>query len=1002
MSRKPTRAETRRSALVRRFDALEAMEPRSLITESLGILTAGIGIPAAFAAARPAGTAQASPTRSYAGGSAAKAAAAVARPSPAAAAGGTASVAASSGDSVWVALAARSGGATSASMTIPAANTITVAQPIRPASNSGGGAGGSSHGGSGAVSAPGGAAAPAPPQPGGSAMAANSAALSGAGLASTSPSATNPATPAIHATPTTGKSASPTSSPNAGAGHAPPISQAALTFANFPLYTLDYNEGSVLLPGTTRLATLGGNVDLRAQVENTTVSSYSWNTAGLANATNIAGASTYDLTFQWATSVSTATTNSATLTVTNSAGKTQVQTYNFQVPAGSGTAGTGTAAWPQSLSPDAISPGAPAIGGHDVAVDANSGSLDTSIALPAYNPNVPAVVLAYDSVTANPQPIIVEHHALAPSMTTPSEVSAQLTFNGSSGSTYYYNTSTLTPAISSRSPSRPPSAPATGRYAYSLAIGDIRSSTTTTTVTGSTDVVNYSAAAFGAGWTLAGLEKITPATGGVILDLGGGGKSLWFATGSGSTYTDPAGEFSALVANSGGTYTRTLTDGTAIQFNASGQEVADVSTNGVALTYGYDGSGRLSTILDHYGNTTTFSYNGTSGLLQTITDPASRVATFAHSGSAISGVTLPDGSTWGYASTSSGQITKVTDPNGKVVTVAYDSAGRVGTITNPDATSDSFVAAQERGFVAPGSGTSSSPAAPTLLAEDRSGVIDPLGNETDTYPDWQGLGLVDTTSDPLGNATTADRDGNGLAHDQPATRSTTASPWTPTTAQANVTLDHLPRRHHAPRPPTTTLAEPLTRRRTRSWATSPPTPTTRTATRRRSTDAQGNSAGDHGATPTGSSTGQLLTTPEPADQPRDRFRRRRRHRCQSHQGRADDRHGRRRSSSASRHGHSSNSTRRLQTCTRRGVRRALSTATRPASLTTATGDRSTLDRPCPGGAWTTMDLRPDEPPEDRHQDANNNTTTYGLRQRRQPHHRHRRVEPHARRPPTTR
>ena len=41
----------------------------------------------------------------------------------------------------------------------------------------------------------------------------------------------------------------------------------------------------------------------------------------------------------------------------------------------------------------------------DGAIDANSGAFDTSIALPSYNPNVPSVPLAYDSVTANPSSV---------------------------------------------------------------------------------------------------------------------------------------------------------------------------------------------------------------------------------------------------------------------------------------------------------------------------------------------------------------------------------------------------------------------------------------------------------------------------------------------------------------------------------------------------------------------------------------------------------------------
>ncbi len=72
-------------------------------------------------------------------------------------------------------------------------------------------------------------------------------------------------------------------------------------------------------------------------------------------------------------------------------------------------------------------------------------------------------------------------------------------------------------------------------------------------------MINESSSAFGDGWTLDGLEQITSASGGVILNVGGGGDSLWFAGSFGSgggTYTNPAGDFSTLVLNSNGSYTR--------------------------------------------------------------------------------------------------------------------------------------------------------------------------------------------------------------------------------------------------------------------------------------------------------------------------------------------------------------------------------------------------------------------------------------------------------------
>jgi hypothetical protein len=51
-------------------------------------------------------------------------------------------------------------------------------------------------------------------------------------------------------------------------------------FTNFPLYTLNWADGSVFFPDTYQWATIGGPsdgwVELRAQVRDTTVSSYSW------------------------------------------------------------------------------------------------------------------------------------------------------------------------------------------------------------------------------------------------------------------------------------------------------------------------------------------------------------------------------------------------------------------------------------------------------------------------------------------------------------------------------------------------------------------------------------------------------------------------------------------------------------------------------------------------------------------------------------------------------
>ena len=233
---------------------------------------------------------------------------------------------------------------------------------------------------------------------------------------------------------------------------------------------------------------------------------------------------------------------------------------------------------------------------------AYTGAAAASIALPSYNPNVAPVVLNYNSLGANPLPIVVAQHVLDPTKSTPSQVQAELTFNGVSGGTSYYNTSALQPGdIMQIALQANATGLSTGRYAYTVNIYDIRGGIPTTfTYSDTATVINDAAdptySALGSGWTVSGLDKLYSASGGVILDVGNGA-SLWF-TGSfgsgGGTYTSPAGDFSTLVMNSGGSYTRTLTDGTKENFNSGGYLTSTVDRNGLAVTYTYDGSNRLS------------------------------------------------------------------------------------------------------------------------------------------------------------------------------------------------------------------------------------------------------------------------------------------------------------------------------------------------------------------------------------------------------------------------
>jgi RHS repeat-associated protein len=368
-------------------------------------------------------------------------------------------------------------------------------------------------------------------------------------------------------------------------------------------------------------------------------------------------------------------------------------------------------------------------------------------------------------------PIVVAEHALSAGLSTPSQVSAQLTFDGTAGTTYYYNSSSLRPGdIMQIGLQANATGLDTGSYPYTMTVADDRSGTwTTTTYSGTATVENTAKdptfSALGAGWTIDGLNKIIPGTGGVLLDEGGG-SVLWFSGSFGSgggTYTSPAGDFSTLILNSNGTYTRTLTDGTEQNFSSAGLETSSVTPNGLTTTFSYSGN-LLSTITDPFSEVTTFTYSG--GELQSIKDPAGRLTTFTMSSGDLTAVEYPDTSTWDYGYGSSGLMTSVTEPSStgeptKIATITYDSAERVGTVTQANGTTEEFSAAQVQGWT--NSGTSGSPAPAVLLAQVGSTFTDPMGNVTTSRTDWYGLGQTSQTTDALGNVTSYDLNANGLA-----------------------------------------------------------------------------------------------------------------------------------------------------------------------------------------------------------------------------------------------
>ncbi len=97
----------------------------------------------------------------------------------------------------------------------------------------------------------------------------------------------------------------------------------------FQVYVLDNQAGVVLYPNVDQLATLDGWMDLKAQVQGATVSSYSWSTSGMP-VTSVSGSSTDQLNFRWDNTNESGIgyVTSVTLSVTDTSSQTLTYTYS--------------------------------------------------------------------------------------------------------------------------------------------------------------------------------------------------------------------------------------------------------------------------------------------------------------------------------------------------------------------------------------------------------------------------------------------------------------------------------------------------------------------------------------------------------------------------------------------------------------------------------------------------------------------------------------------------
>ncbi len=294
-----------------------------------------------------------------------------------------------------------------------------------------------------------------------------------------------------------------------------------------------------------------------------------------------------------------------------------------------------------------------------------------------------------------------------------------------------------------------------GKFEYTLTSGFLNGIlTSTASQVGTILNVNAIKSPFGAGWGLAGLQHLIENPDGSVLLVDGDGTELLFESG----LVSPPGDFSLLIKNPDGSYTRTLKDQTRYAFDTSRRLTSVTDRNGNRTSYEYNAAGRLGRITDPVGLQTTFVYAGNQ--LVSITDPASRVTNFTHDAAGnLTQVLDPDNTSrsWKYDSNHL-QVGEV-DKRGLVEQTFFDFAGRAKRSIRKDGTEIKIAPAEVRGLYRDTSSEVNSPVA-ISIGEAQSQYVTANGNVVTSQLDR--LGQVVSERDSVGTLPKVTRDARNL------------------------------------------------------------------------------------------------------------------------------------------------------------------------------------------------------------------------------------------------
>ena len=228
---------------------------------------------------------------------------------------------------------------------------------------------------------------------------------------------------------------------------------------------------------------------------------------------------------------------------------------------------------------------------------------------------------------------------------------------------------------------------------------------------------------------------------------------------SGEGYISPPGDYSTLVGNTDGTFTRRLKDGMTHEFDAAGLHVQTRDRNGNAMVYGYTG-GQLTSITDPVGQVTQFVYQGER--VEQIIDPASRITRFEYDAQGdLRRIVDPDQTDRRFEYVAHRLVKQFSKRNFETQ-YQYDFAGRFEGSTWPDTSTRGFAASETVAVIDPQGpvGTELNPAPVVLSTDAISTLTDGTGDAATYRLDRYGASTSHTDGAGLTAITERDEDGN--------------------------------------------------------------------------------------------------------------------------------------------------------------------------------------------------------------------------------------------------